>query len=57
MQYSSTKTPEKVDKQPIQTLNKSKSGIGMSDYKTRVAGKSNIAKQPGFVDYSEIIND
>lgn len=54
---SSTKTPEKVDKEPIQGRNKSKVWVGMSDYKTRGVGKSNLTKQPGFVDYSEIIND
>lgn len=55
---ANNKTPERQGEFPIKPLTKSKSGIGLSEYKDRSQNsKSFIGRSSAFVDYSEVIND
>lgn len=54
------KTPEKVSNNGSKNLERSQSGIGLSEYsnfKKRTCSKSSIPSHPEYVDYSEIISD
>jgi len=54
---SNSKTPDKLDEKPIQTVNKSNLTTGFSEYKQKVLPRPKLPKNPAYVDYSEIIQD